>query len=59
MLAPLELPLLGAIKAPERIQQTVGAVDAYIRAHRAAGLLLGAALAGVYLIITGTVALVS
>ncbi len=59
MLTPIELPLLGAIRAPERTQKTVGAVDAFIRSHRSEGLLLASALAGGYLIVTGTAALVS
>ena len=59
MLAPLELPLLGAIKDPERTQRTVGAVDSFIRSHSTAGLLLLSALAGGYLIVTGVVALLS
>jgi Sap, sulfolipid-1-addressing protein len=59
MLAPIELPLLGAIKAPERTQKTVGTVDAFIRSHGSEGLLLASALAGGYLIVTGAVALVT
>jgi Sap, sulfolipid-1-addressing protein len=59
MLAPIELPLLGAVKAPERTRKTVGTVDAFIRSHRSQGLMLASVLAGSYLIVTGTVALVT
>lgn len=59
MLAPIELPLLGYITAPHRTEQTAQALNSYIQEHRAQGLLLLSAVAGGYLIVSGTVRLVS
>lgn len=58
MLAPIELPLLGAIFAPRRTQEAVGAVDAFIRRHWTEGLLIASVIAGGYLIVIGIVGLV-
>ena len=59
MLTPIELPLLGAIAAPHRTQEAVGAVDALIHRHWTQGLLLASVIAGGYLIAIGIVGLVS
>ena len=59
MLAPIELPLLGYITAPQRTEQTVRTVNSLIQEHRAEGLLLLSALAGGYLIVSGVIALTS
>ncbi len=58
MLAPIELPLLGYITAPQRTEQAVRAVNSFIQGHRAEGLLLLSAVAGGYLIVSGIVGLV-
>jgi hypothetical protein len=57
MLAPIELPLLGYITAPQRTEQTVRNVDLFIQGHRAKGLLLLSTVAGGYLIVSGIVGL--
>ena len=57
MLAPIELPLLGYIRAPQRTEQTVRTVNSFIQEHRAEGLLLLSTLAGGYLIVSGMIAL--
>ncbi len=59
MLAPIELPLLGFVAAPERTQQVVAAVDTFIKQHRREGMLLVSVLAGGYLVVTGIVGLIS
>jgi hypothetical protein len=59
MLAPLELPLLGAIVAPEATERTVGSANSFIKAHTREGLLGLSLLAGGYLIVSGIVELVT
>jgi hypothetical protein len=59
MLTPIELPLAGYLLAPEPTQDAVARLDAFIRSHRAEGVLLGSLIAAGYLIITGIVGLVS
>ena len=57
MLAPIELPLIGYVTAPERTEQIVRAINSFIQAHRSQGLLLVSAVAGIYLIVSGIVGL--
>jgi MFS family permease len=57
MLAPIELPLIGYIVAPERTERGVQRVNSLIRSHRAEGALLLSAIAGGYLIVSGIVGL--
>ena len=59
MLAPIELPLLGYIVAPQRTEDTVRSTNSFIDEHRGKGLLLLSAIAGGYLILAGLVGLVS
>jgi MFS family permease len=58
MLAPIELPLLGYISAPDSTERAVRSVNAFITRHRREGLLLLSVLAGGYLIVSGIVGLV-
>jgi Sap, sulfolipid-1-addressing protein len=57
MLAPIELPLIGCIVDPEATQRKVTAIDLFIRTHQRRELLIGGALAGGYLIISGLITL--
>jgi hypothetical protein len=57
MLAPIELPLLGYLIAPEWTQDVVARIDAVIKDHWDEGLLLASLVAGGYLIVSGVVAL--
>lgn len=59
MLAPIELPLLGYITAPQETKQRVQTINSFVQRHRAAGLLLLSAVAGGYLIVSGIVGLAS
>jgi hypothetical protein len=59
MLAPIELPLLGAIVAPDATERTVGRANSFIKAHTREGLLGLSVLAGGYLIVSGIVELVT
>jgi hypothetical protein len=59
MLAPIELPLLGAIVAPEATERIVARANAFIKLHTRAGLLGLSVLAGGYLIVSGIVELVA
>jgi Sap, sulfolipid-1-addressing protein len=59
MLAPIELPLLGTIVAPESTERTVDRADSFIKRHTREGLLGLSVLAGGYLIVTGIVGLVT
>jgi hypothetical protein len=59
MLTPIELPLAGYLLAPEPTQDAVMRLDAFIRDHRTEGVLLGSALGGGYLVISGILSLVS
>jgi Sap, sulfolipid-1-addressing protein len=58
MLAPIELPLLGSIVAPQRTEQMVERASAFVRVHTRDGLLGLSVLAGGYLIVSGIVGLV-
>ena len=58
MLAPIELPLLGYIVAPQRTEETVRSVNSFINEHRGKGMLLLSVVAGGYLIVSGIVGLV-
>ncbi len=58
MLAPIELPLVGYLVAPQRTEAKVRSMNSFINEHRAKGLLLLSALAGGYLIVSGIVGLV-
>ncbi len=55
MLAPIELPLVGYVLAPAQTQTTIARIDAYIRAHRTEGLVIGSLIAGGYLLVSGIV----
>jgi Sap, sulfolipid-1-addressing protein len=57
MLAPVELPLAGSIVAPHATQDAVRRIDAYVKAHRNQGILLGSILAAGYLILAGLLTL--
>lgn len=59
MLAPIELPLLGYVAAPQRTEETVRSVNAFINEHRGKGLLLVSVVAGGYLVVSGIVGLVA
>ncbi len=59
MLAPIELPLLGCIAAPQRTERAVRSVNSFMIEHRQEGLLLLSAVAGGYLIVSGLVGLVA
>jgi hypothetical protein len=58
MLAPIELPLLGYIVAPQRTEDGVRSANSFINEHRGTGLLLLSIVAGGYLIVSGIVGLV-
>lgn len=59
MLTPIELPLAGYVVAPKPTQIAVVRLDAFIRAHRTEGLLLGSLIAGGYLVVSGILGLIS
>lgn len=59
MLAPIELPLLGYIAAPQKTEQAVRSVNSFITGHRRQGLLLLSVAAGGYLIVSGIIELVA
>jgi len=58
MLAPIELPLIGYIAAPQRTERVVQRVNSFVQEHRAQGLQLLSALAGGYLIVIGALGLI-
>jgi hypothetical protein len=57
MLAPLELPLIGYLVAPQQTERAVQGVNSLIHAHRTEGALLLSAIAGGYLVVSGIVEL--
>ena len=57
MLAPIELPWLGCILDPDATQRRVTAIDEFIRRHQRREALIGGAVAGGYLVISGLVGL--
>lgn len=59
MLTPIELPLAGYLFAPGPTRDAIERLDAFIRAHRTEGLLLGSLLAGGYLVISGVLGLIT
>ena len=59
MLAPIELPLLGAIVAPEATERIVGRANSFVKAHTREGLVGLSLLAGGYLIVSGIVELLT
>ena len=59
MLAPIELPLLGYIAAPDQTNRAVGGMNSFITVHRREGLLFLSVLAGGYLVVSGVVGLLA
>jgi hypothetical protein len=57
MLAPIELPLLGSIVAPQATERTVERANSFCKRHTREGLLGLSLLAGGYLIVSGIVGL--